>query len=309
MSVGSTPTAVPPARAPGASVQPKSAKAARKGATGYSRSSNVMLYVAMAVVVAFFVFPLLWVLSLSLKSVDQLFATPPVLLPTDPQWGNYTRVIDTTPMLRYLVNSTLIVISTVILTLMLAVPSAYALSRFTFRSRRAYLVTTLAAQLISPIILVVPLYRLFVDLALLNSYASLVAVYAAIQLPFTTWFLKGYLDTVPTALDEAARVDGCSRFRALLQVVLPAAAPGIASVAILVAVLSWSQFVIPFVLLDDRDLFPISVGVVNLQSTTGDITLQYLAAGAVMAIVPVIVVFVLLQRFIVGALTQGAVKD
>jgi multiple sugar transport system permease protein len=309
MSVGSTPTAVPPARAPGKAVQSGSGKGAGKASTGSSRSSDLLLYVAMAVVVAFFVFPLLWVLSLSLKSVDQLFATPPVLFPTDPQWSNYTRVIDTTPMLRYLLNSTLIVASTVALTLLLAVPSAYALSRFRFRSRRVYLVATLAAQLISPIILVVPLYRLFVDLALLNSYASLVAVYAAVQLPFTTWFLKGYLDTVPTALDEAARVDGCSRLRALLQVVLPAAGPGIASVSILVAVLSWSQFVIPFVLLDDRDLFPISVGVVNLQSTTGDITLQYLAAGAVMAIVPVIVVFVLLQRFIVGALTQGAVKD
>ncbi len=106
--------------------------------------------------------------------------------------------------------------------------SAYALSRFVFPARRVYLVATLAAQLISPIVLVVPLYRLFVDLALLNSYASLVAVYAAVQLPFTTWFLKGYLDTVPRELDEAALVDGCGRLRAMAQAVLPAAAPGIA---------------------------------------------------------------------------------
>lgn len=306
MSAGGTPAAV---RAQNRSVRSTSGKASRRGPTGHSRASDVLLYIAMAVVVVFFTFPVLWVLSLSLKSVDQLFATPPILVPTDPQWSNYATVVETTPMARYLLNSALIVGSTVVLTLLIAVPSAYALSRFAFRSRRGYLVVTLAAQLISPIILVVPLYRLFVDLALLNSYASLVAVYAAVQLPFTTWFLKGYLDTVPRELDEAALVDGCNRFRALVQAVLPAAAPGIASVAILVSVLSWSQFVIPFVLLDDQDLFPVSVGVVNLQSTTGDITIQYLAAGAIMAIVPVIVVFVVLQRFIVGALTQGAVKD
>jgi multiple sugar transport system permease protein len=263
----------------------------------------------MALVVAFFVFPLLWVFSLSLKSVQQLFVTPPILVPGDPQWGNYATVVETTPMGRYLVNSTLIVVLTVLLTLLMAVPAAYALSRFVFRARRTYLVVTLTAQLISPIVLVVPLYRLFVDLALLNSYASLVAVYAAVQLPFTTWFLKGYFDTVPRELDEAALVDGCSRLRAVAQVVVPAAVPGIASVSVLVAVLSWSQFVIPFVLLDDQSLFPVSVGVVNLQSTTGDITVQYLAAGAVMAILPVMIVFIVLQRFIVGALTQGAVKD
>lgn len=306
MSAGGTPAAV---RAQDESVRSRGGKASRRGPTGHSRASDFLLYLAMAVVVVFFTFPVLWVLSLSLKSVDQLFATPPILVPTDPQWSNYATVVETTPMGRYLLNSALIVTLTVLLTLLIAVPSAYALSRFTFRSRRAYLVVTLAAQLISPIILVVPLYRLFVDLALLNSYASLVAVYAAVQLPFTTWFLKGYLDTVPKELDEAALVDGCNRFRALVQAVLPAAAPGIASVAILVSVLSWSQFVIPFVLLDNQDLFPISVGVVNLQSTTGDITIQYLAAGAIMAIVPIIVVFVVLQRFIVGALTQGAVKD
>ncbi len=309
MSAGSTRTATTPVTASRAARAAGRTRAARRGATSRFRASDVLLYAGMAVVVAFFVFPLLWVLSLSLKSVDQLFVTPPILVPTDPQWGNYATVVDTTPMARYLLNSTLIVASTVLLTLLLAVPSAYALSRFVFPARRVYLVATLAAQLISPIVLVVPLYRLFVDLALLNSYASLVAVYAAVQLPFTTWFLKGYLDTVPRELDEAALVDGCGRLRAMAQAVLPAAAPGIASVAILVAVLSWSQFIIPFVLLDDRDLFPISVGVVNLQSTTGDITIQYLAAGAVIAIVPVIVVFVALQRFIVGALTQGAVKD
>lgn len=272
------------------------------------RAGNVGLYAAMIVITVVFVFPLLWVLSMSLKTVQQLFASPPVLFPTDPQWSNYADVLARTPILRYLLNSTIIVALTVAVMLLIGVPAAYALSRFVFRGRRTYLKTILAAQLISPLVLVIPLYRLFVDLALLNSYASLVAVYAAVQLPFMTWFLKGYMDTVPRELDEAAMVDGCSRLRAAIRAVFPAAAPGIVSASILVAVLSWSQFVVPFVLLDEEELFPVSVGIVNLQSTTGDITLHYLAAGSILAVVPVMVVFVLLQRFIVGALTQGAIK-
>lgn len=276
--------------------------------SGRRRLGNAALYAVQLAVVAFFVFPLLWVLSMSLKTVPQLFATPPVLFPTPPQWGNYATVLDQTPILRYLLNSTLIVGLTVTVTLVVGVPAAYALSRHGFRGRRAYLKGILAAQLLSPIVLVVPLYRLFADLALLNSYASLVAVYVAILLPFTTWFLKGYLDTIPRELDESALVDGCSRPRAMVRAVLPAARPGIASVAILVAVLSWSQFIVPFVLLDQRELFPVSVGVVNLQATSGEITLHYLAAGSVLAVVPVMILFIVLQRHIVGALTQGAIK-
>ena len=153
-----------------------------------------------------------------------------------------------------------------------------------------------------------PLYRLFVALHLVNNYLGLVLVYIAIIAPFLTWFLKSYLDTVPISLDEAALVDGCTRRSAMLRVVLPSAMPGIASAAILGAVTSWSQFAIPFILLDDRDLFPVSVGVVNLQATAGEITTQYLAAGSVLAVAPVVVLFVLLQRHIVGALTSGAVK-
>lgn len=125
---------------------------------------------------------------------------------------------------------------------------------------------------------------------------------------FTSLHLKSFFDTIPRELDEAAAIDGCTPLRGMLEMVLPTARPGIASAAILAAVTSWSQFVIPFILIDDRDLFPVSVGVVNLQATAGEITTQFLAAGSVMAIAPVLVMLVVLQRQIVGALTAGAVK-
>ena len=137
---------------------------------------------------------------------------------------------------------------------------------------------------------------------------SLISLYVAIVLPFTTWFLKGYFDTIPYELDEAAIVDGATRWQVVARILVPICAPGIATAGILAFVLSWSQFVVPFILLDDRNLYTISVGIVNLQSTSDAITLHYLAAASIVAIAPVVVVFVLLQRYIVGALTSGAIK-
>lgn len=272
------------------------------------RTQNAFLYAAMALSFAVFVFPLLWVLSTSLKTVPELFAAPPILVPSDPQWGNFLHVIETTGVLVYMRNSLVIVLGTIVLVALIAVPSAYALSRFAFRGRTVYMRGVLALQLISPIIVAVPLYRLFVALGLINNIAALIFVYAALQIPFAVWFLTGYMNTVPIELDEAALTDGASRLRALRSVILPMAAPGIASVLIVVAVASWAQFVVPYILLNDQSTYPVSVGVINLKSTLGAVTTQYLAAGSILAILPVIVLFVVFQRFIVGALTDGAIK-
>ena len=266
------------------------------------------LFLAYVVITLFFLFPIFWVLSTSLKSVPQLFASPPIWLPTDPAFGNYSYVFNNTPTLRYLLNSALLVSLTVFFTVLIAVLAAYGFSRYAFRSKRPSLLAVLAFQMISPVIIAIPLYRLFSELNILNNYTSLTVVYVAVVLPFTTWSLKGYFDTIPYQVDEAAIVDGASRWQVLSRILLPVSAPGIATAAILTAVLSWSQFVIPFILLDDRTLYPVSVGLVNLQADTNAVTLHYLAAASMVSVAPVIVVFVLLQRYIVSALTSGAVK-
>lgn len=272
------------------------------------KMTRVGLYLVYAVVIVFFVFPIFWVLSMSLKSVPQLFATPPVWFPLDPQFENYTYVINNTSVIRYLLNSALIVLLTVFFTLLIATMAAYGFSRFRFPYKSPALLAVLVFQMVSPVIIAIPLYRLFAGLGILNSYVTLIPVYVAIVLPFTTWFLKGYFDTIPYEIDEAAIVDGASRWQVVTRILLPITAPGIATGGILAFVLSWSQFVVPFILLDDRNLYPISVGIVDLQSTSDAITLHYLSAASIVAIAPVIVVFVLLQRYIVGALTSGAIK-
>lgn len=272
------------------------------------RAGDIPHYLAMAVLAVVFAFPLLWALSLSLKTGPETLQAPPSLLPEDPRWSNYADVLQAAPVGRFLLNSVFLVVVSVGLALAVALPAAYALSRFVFPGQRAYSRGTLAAQLVSPLIIAVPLYRLFVATGLINSYVGLVLVYTAVIAPLLTWFLKSYIDTIPESLDEAAMIDGCSRLRGVVAVVLPAARPGIVSAAILGGVTTWSQFALPFILLDDIELFPVSVGVVNLQSTAGEITTQLLAAGSVLAVAPVVVLFVVLQRYIVGALTAGAVK-
>lgn len=271
---------------------------------------NAGLYLAMAATVVVFAFPLLWVLSLSLRTPREVLATPPPLVPSELQWSNYAHVIATTQIGSYLLNSLIVVTGSVLGCLAVCVPAAYGLSRLRFRGRPTFSKAVLACQLISPLVLVVPLYQVFTTIGLINNYFGLILVYVAVTAPFLTWFLRNYFNSVSPQLDEAALVDGCSRFRAMISVVLPAAAPGIASAGIVVSVLSWSQFVVPFVLLDDSSMYPVSVGVVNLQNTAGggEVTTQYLAAGSLLAVVPVIVLFLVLQRYIVGALTAGSLK-
>ena len=272
------------------------------------RLTRAGLYAAYAAITAFFLFPIFWVVSVSLKTVPQLFASPPVWFPVPPQFENYAYVLTGTSIGRYLLNSAFIVLMTVIFTLIIATLAAYGFSRFSFRYKRPSLLAVLVFQMVSPVVIAIPLYRFFAALGLLNSYATLILVYVAIVLPFTTWFLKGYFDTIPYEMDEATIVDGASRWQVLTRILLPVCAPGIATAAILAAVLSWSQFVVPFILLDSRELYPISVGLVDLKNTSDAITLHYLSAASVIAIAPVIAVFVLLQRYIVNALTAGAIK-
>jgi multiple sugar transport system permease protein len=273
-----------------------------------NRLSNIGIYISYVFIVIFFLFPILWVLSLSLKSVQEIFANPPVLIPSSPRLENYTYVIETLGIMTYFKNSAIIVAVTLVCTLLFAIPAAYGFSRFSFRFKTQSLFLLLVFQMISPIIIAIPLYRFFVSIGWENNLVTLIAVYVALELPFTTWFLKGYLDTIPKDLDEAATMDGCTRLQALKNILLPVAAPGIASVSILIAVASWSQFVLPFILLDDKELFPVSMGLVILKNSSESITTHYLAAASMLGILPVIVLFMVLQKFIVGALTGGAVK-
>jgi len=273
--------------------------------------ATIFIYVGYVVVAAVFLFPLLWVASLSRRPLNELFVYPPRLEPQHPTLAAYRDVLTHSPLARYLMNSAKLVAAAVIGSLAVAVPSAYALSRLRFRHstlKPLVMLGMLGAQLISPLVTALPLYRWFSWLGLINSHTAVVLVYVALSAPFATWMLTGFLDTVPVALDEAARIDGCTRLQSLLRVLLPVMLPGLASTAILLAISTWGQFIVPFVLLTRSGLYPVSVGILDFQSSTDAVGTHLLAAAAILSALPAMLTFLVLQRFIIGALTAGAVK-
>lgn len=265
------------------------------------------LQVALTLIAAAFLLPQLWLFSLSLKTAAEVYEYPPRLISQGTSLANYVAVIEKTQIPFYLWNSAKVAIMATILTLLLGVPAAYALSRERFRRRDGLLFLFLAAQMVSPLILLVPIYGLIARLGLLDTHAGLILVYAAIQVPFTVIVLKSFFDGLPTSLFEAARLDGCSRFAILRLVALPLLGPGLASVAIFNLAAYWSEFCLALVLLDSQARFTVPVGLFSFQSGY-ETQWHLIAAASFIGLLPVLLAFIMLQRFFVAGLTAGATK-
>lgn len=270
--------------------------------------TKTILYVVYLLVAIFFLFPILWTFSLSLKSVQELYQVPPSLVPSKPMWENYTYVLTQCQFGLGIKNSLIISGGTIAGTLLITVPAAYCFSRMRFRFKKQLQFFILMFQLISPLVAVIPLYRYFSKMNLLNTHLSVIIVCIATSAPFQVYYLKGFIDTIPKDLDDAAMIDGCTRMGTLIRVLLPVVAPGLLSSVLLIFISSWSQFIIPYILIDKASLMPAAVRLSNLQSSLREITTHYLAAASILSILPVVVIFILLQKYIVSALTDGAVK-
>ena len=209
------------------------------------------LYASYALIILFFLGPLLWMFSLSFKTIPELFYIPPKLLPETISLDNYRFILSMADVFNNLRNSTQIVAVTILGTMILAIPGAYAFSRMRFRGKRFSQFALMFFNMLSPLVIAIPLYRYFARMGLLNNFWSLSLAYIALALPFATWTIKGYMDTIPVSMDEAGLIDGCTKFQVLSMIIMPVIIPGIISVLILVFVRSWSQFIIPFILLTD----------------------------------------------------------
>ena len=263
--------------------------------------------VALVAVAAVFVLPQLWLGSISLKSKAAVSAYPPRWLPPGASLANYRFVLARTQVPSYLWNSARVAGLATLFTLALGLPAAYVLSRERFRRRGPLLSGLLAIQMVSPIVLLVPIYGVVAALHLLDTHAGLILVYTAIQLPLTIVIMKTFFDAVPPSLFEAALLDGASRGTTLLRVALPIVAPGLAATAIFNLAAYWAEFCLALVLLDSQSRFTIPVGLFSFQSGY-ETEWQLVAAASFIGLLPVMAAFVLLQRFFVAGLTAGAVK-
>jgi multiple sugar transport system permease protein len=270
--------------------------------------ADIGTYLAYAVIFLFFAGPLLWLVSLSIRGQSEIYVSDLRLIPENPTLENFTGVIHHPLFPLYLWNGLKLAVAGAFGAMLFATPAAYALSRFRFRNRNMMMIGLLAFQMISPLVIMVPLYRYMDRLGLTDSQFGAAMVYIAISAPLFTWMLKGFLDGIPQSLEDAAMIDGCTRWGAFMRVILPLSLPGLTSAFVLNAILGWSQFIVPFILISKPALLPIAVGIFNFQGMYSQTSTQTLAAASVLSIVPAVIVFLLLQRLIVGALTAGAVK-
>jgi multiple sugar transport system permease protein len=279
-----------------------------RGRTAQRRIGDALTYLVFAAAVVFFGGPLLWVLSLSIRTSQEVYVTSLRLIPETPTFENYVEVFYSAQFSVFLTNSLKLAVAGSVGAILVAAPAAYAFSRLSFRGNSALLLGVLALQMISPLVIVIPLYRYFARLNVLDSHFSTAMVYIAILVPLATWMLKGFFDGIPPALDDAAMVDGCTRFGAFRKVTLPLILPGLTSVFVLTAILAWAEFTVPYVLLSEPSLLPISVGILNFNGNYASTSPNVVAAGGILAILPAIATFIILQRFIIRALTSGAIK-
>lgn len=268
---------------------------------------KTIIYALYAVLAAVVLIPLAWVLLGSFKNPSEIFAFPTTFLPRHFTLTNYADVIRRTALPTYLLNTAIVTAFTLVFALTIGTIAAFGFSRWDFPFKNTILVTLLIFQLIPSTVNIIPYYVMMNALDLLNTRTALVLIYTATHVPFTIWIMKGYFDTLPRSLDEAALIDGCPRFRTFWSVLLPLSLPGLASAGFLVFVGSWSEFLVPLVIANSKDVAVMSVGLYSFfgMNTTA---YNYAFAASIMSTAPVILVYLFAQRFLISGLASGAEK-
>ncbi len=270
-------------------------------------TEQVLTYGVLSLVAGASLFPIVWGVLTSVKFPGDLVSYPPRWIPTSVTLVHYADVFLNSNMARYFVNSLLVSTFTILLTLLIGTHGGYAASRGQFRGKTALLFIILATIMIPGISVLVPLYMLAARLNLLDTYLVLVLIYTAWQVPTVLWFMKGFFDAISPELEEAAQVDGCSRLQAMYRVILPLTQPGLAAAAILVFVYVWNEFIIALTMSTTDNMRMIPVGLYFYISQFG-VEWGKLMAAVTVAILPIIVLFIILQRRFVQGLTSGAIK-
>ncbi|MFD8921491.1 carbohydrate ABC transporter permease [Streptomyces sp. NPDC088147] len=265
-------------------------------------------YVALLGFLVFLAFPLLWLVSTSFKSPQELGSIDPTWLPTDAGLDNYRAAFDTQPLLRSALNSLIVAVSSSVISVSIAVPAAYVMVRHKTRVSQAGTVWILVSQMFPFVLVIIPLFLVLKNLHLINSLTGLIIVYVVWNLPFSLWMLQGYVTSVPRSLEEAAAMDGAGRLRTLVSVVLPLLTPGLVATLMFSFVTAWNEFFFALVLLKSPENQTMSVILTRFLGTEGVVDLGPLAAASVLATIPSLLFFALLQRRLVDGMLSGAVK-
>jgi len=255
----------------------------------------------------FAIYPVLRVISISLRPGNRLLAKSLAIIPDSATLASYYQLFCKEPFLQWMVNSIIVSFFVTIAGVSLAATAGYAFSRYRFVGRNASLLGTITTQMFPVTMLLLPLFIMLIKLGLYDSYLGLIIAYSATALPFTIWQMKGYYDTIPYSLEEAALIDGASPLYTFYKIVLPLALPALAITALFSFMTAWSEYLVAAVLLQDRDMFTLPLGLKMFQSNM-EVAWGLYSAGAVIVSVPVVVLFIFLSRWLISDLTLGSVK-
>jgi len=276
---------------------------ARLRSAGYGRMLIAILFVLV------YLFPVYWMVATSLKTSAAIFATPPQVVPSPPVFTAYSvAVINNPATIRAILNSTIISLGTMVLTLVLAAPAAYALARLRLRGGTLITLLLLITQLLPAIVIATPLFVLFSRIKLLNSYPALILADTTFTLPFAVIVLRPFFLTVPAELEDAAKIDGCTQWSAFWRVILPLVQPDLVTVAAFAFLMAWGEFLFALALNTNENVQPVTVALNKFIGQYGTQWEKLMAVATTVAL-PIIVIFASLQRYIISGLVAGSVKE
>jgi ABC-type glycerol-3-phosphate transport system permease component len=289
------------------SVQP-SAESTRAHRRGHNRKvmRRVLIVVAQIAVSILVLLPFFWMLSVSFKPNDEPFSIPARLWPANPTLENYLNVLYP-EFIRYGINSVIVSLITMVVAITCGLLAAYSFSRLPVPGFRWILVAIVAAQMFPVTTMIIPIYQVVRGLGLINTYAALVLAYLTLTLPVSIWMLRSFILNIPEELEQAAMVDGCTRFQAFRRIIVPLALPGIAATAVWIAIVTWQEFLFALAFTTSQDMRTIPVGILDFVGQYG-IKYGEMMAGSVVVSIPIIILFFWLQKYFIAGLTAGAVK-
>lgn len=270
---------------------------------------NIILSVLSILLLCVLLFPLFWILMTSLKTEQEIFRIPPTIIPEKLNLASYAAQVETGDfnMFQSFTNSFIISIGATIISVVLAVPASYGIAKYRFRGRKVMLLGFLVTQMLPVAVLLTPMFILFRGMNLYNTAGSAILADATIGIPFSILILKNYFASIPKDLEEAAYIDGCNRFSAFIRVLIPIAKPGVMVCAIFSFLYAWGDLAYGMTFIIDQQKRPITAGIFNFMGQYGT-KWSYLTAFAVVTIIPVALIFIFMQKYIISGMTSGAVK-
>lgn len=273
------------------------------------KRTNVLMCIISIIVLCILLFPVFWTLITSLKTEQEIFRNPPTFYPHVINTKSYAAQVETGDfnMFRSFLNSFIISMGAMVIAVLLAVPASYAIARYRFKGRNGMLLCFLVTQMLPVSVLLTPMFIMFRNMHLYNTWGASILSDATIGIPFSILILKNYFTSIPKDLEEAAWVDGCNKFKTFIRILVPIAKPGIIVCAIFSFLYAWGDLAYGMTFILDQQKRPITAGIFNFMGQYGT-RWSYLTAFAIVTIIPVSLIFIFMQKYIIAGMTSGAVK-